>query len=455
MKTPFASRFLVLLVAVTVTATTAVAPLTARAQFSIPILETKEYVLDPLAWVVSRTIIQSISRSTVNWINSGFEGSPAYETDLRRSLGRVADTVANDFFDALEDNTGVDLNSPFQEQVTDFLRTSYYRSTGSNGFFNREGYTLHRIAERDQAFLDGQFSEGGWDAWFEVVTKQGNNPIGALFQAQDELLARVESARVTRLNELSWGRGFLSWRGDCIAEAGESAEEQALADEEGCLEREVVTPGAVIEDQLTRTLGSNLEQLGLADEFNEVIAALMNQLIGEVLGGTGLSGVSRSSSGGGGSFINRATDPRTNAGTSTTSSLNNNFMSTIGAQIERVSTFRTEWMRIGEVAGQAAAVCTGAERDEAVAVAARAQTMTARAETALLELEAIRSLIDAIDLDGRNAIGSLQEASTRYEALVRSGNLPTEAELRESATESSSSSSSLYIRMQSLAQSCQ
>lgn len=432
-----------------------VAPARAHAQFSIPILETKEYILDPLAWVAKEVVKQSITKSIVNWINSGFDGSPAFATDLKRNLGRLSDAVANSFFDELEDRTGVDINSPFQEQITDYLRAGYYRNTGDSGFFNQEGYTLHRIANRDKAFLDGDFAEGGWDAWFSVVTNSNNNPIGALFRTQDELGRRIEEFRVTRLNELSWGRGFLAWKGECVQEAGETAEEQALADDEGCLEHETVTPGAVIEGRLAQALDMSTASLDIADEMNEIIAALVSQLTKQVLGGTGLTGVSRPQQGGGGSYLDQASNPGIYTGSGTGASLVAEFARTVDNQATQLERYRSRWEQIRDAAQEAVTACPATGAAEAREALERANTQIARADRGLEELAEIRRGITEVQTQaGIDVAATIAALNSRYSQLVGSGVFPSQTEFQEAIAETGTNSDTLLSRLKALAQSC-
>ena len=53
--------------------------------------------LQHAALIAARTAIQSVTRSTVNWIRSGFHGSPGFETNLGVNLQRLEDGVAMDF----------------------------------------------------------------------------------------------------------------------------------------------------------------------------------------------------------------------------------------------------------------------------------------------------------------------------------------------------------------------
>src|SRR3989344_1544613 len=60
-------------------------------------LEFKEFVLDPIAWFVAKVLIKHMTRSIVNWINTGFDGNPAFVTDLGGFLTDVADQEIGNF----------------------------------------------------------------------------------------------------------------------------------------------------------------------------------------------------------------------------------------------------------------------------------------------------------------------------------------------------------------------
>ena len=68
------------------------------------------------------------------------------------------------------------------------------------------------------------------------------------------------------------------------------------AGDNGCVTK---TPGAVIESQLENTLGSDLRGLEIAQSIDQIVAALVGQLVSQALGGIGgLAGAGSSSSSG-------------------------------------------------------------------------------------------------------------------------------------------------------------
>jgi hypothetical protein len=73
---------------------------------------------------------------------------------------------------------------------------------------------------------------------------------------------------------MNWGQGLLSFQ-TC---------EEEDPDSKACLKySDIKTPGTVINEQLGRALGSGLTQLELADEFDEIVGALIGQLMEQVV----------------------------------------------------------------------------------------------------------------------------------------------------------------------------
>lgn len=215
--------------------------------------------MDSLAIALAKIAIESILDDTINWINSGFEGNPAFINDPEQYFTNIADGIAGDFIN------GSDLGflcSPFQAQIRLALRQRQAQKP-------RFQCTLTEVVENIEGFYDN-FAEGGWDGWFSLTQNDANNPYGAYLAAQIELDSRVARALGIQDKQLSWNSGFLSWS-ECIKKEDESGE---------CLKRgPVKTPGIVIQNQLESVLGTGLKQLELADEVDEVIAALFAQLL--------------------------------------------------------------------------------------------------------------------------------------------------------------------------------
>ena len=81
--------------------------------------------IDGFFHLAAKVFLRAMVRSIIQWINSGFQGAPAFVTDLRGFLVDVADEIAGEFIyqsDALRF-----LCSPFQLDVRIALAGTYSR----------------------------------------------------------------------------------------------------------------------------------------------------------------------------------------------------------------------------------------------------------------------------------------------------------------------------------------
>lgn len=244
-------------------------------------LSLKECLLDRIAYTLVNTMIQNFTASTVDWINSGFEGSPSFVTDPEGFFGDVGDQVAGKWIQSLGPIGDV-LCSPFDFQIRLSLslgRTSSYRR-----------YVGCRLSDVQKniygAFVGGDWGSNGWSNWVSI-SQTNNNIYGAYLVADDRVTQNVLRKIGINKDELSWNGGFLSWR-KCLKKDPSTGKCQEY-------DKNVNTPGSVIESQLNSTLGSSQRRIEMADEINEILDALMNQAIGKIFSSTGLFGMSQSS----------------------------------------------------------------------------------------------------------------------------------------------------------------
>jgi hypothetical protein len=275
---------------------------TGISSYSTMALQLKEYVLDGLGTMLVKQIVRQITTSVVTWINSGFQGSPSFLQNPGSFFLDVADQITGDFISKFGGPLQ-GLCSPFSIDIRIALAFKYrpnipkrYACTITTIIKNSknavEGATLN-------GFTAGDFKQGGWPAFVTMTTEPQNNIYGAYLTAESELSWRVANAKAEQKDEISAGKGFLSWRDSkCTAEVRKfnddvKAKRAAAADaEEGYLANQqlkskndcpVQTPGSVIQESLQNNLNGPLRELELADEINEVVNALFAQLVTQVL----------------------------------------------------------------------------------------------------------------------------------------------------------------------------
>mgnify|MGYP004332360719 CR=1 FL=1 len=241
----------------------------------------KEFSLDPIAYALAKMILKSMTQSILNWINSGFQGSPAFVTDLKQFLLDQADQIVGDFI--YNDPSLNFLCSPFQLDVKIALATSY-QEQAYEGFASQAQCTLSGVTDNVEGFLAGDSFNP--ESWFEITQNPINTPTGAYLAAEGEMMARIIDAEGNTINELEWGQGFLSFKVCSDTDAASGAQTNCS----------ITTPGQVIADQVNASLGAGQDALIEADEINEIIGALFAQLAQMAI--TGLNGLLGLSGGG-------------------------------------------------------------------------------------------------------------------------------------------------------------
>ncbi len=282
---------------------------------------TKEYGLDAIAFIIANAIIQRMAASTVKWINTGFKGSPAFVTNPSQYFGNLGNGIAGQLIYNNPDTRF--MCAPFKFKVQIALTNSYRN-------LNQFQCTLTGVVSNFDNFMS-DFNQGGWDGFIQVTQNSQNNPIGLYNTWNNQILNEQNNKLQQKQNELNQGRGFLSFQkctkyaGSVTPKAGGSAtqgtkrmvcdqygdasqefkclkEREVTEDSSGnlittedigpgiegaCLKTETQTPGSVIQGQLDNVLSSGNNRINVADEINEIISSLLNQLVSHVVGGIG------------------------------------------------------------------------------------------------------------------------------------------------------------------------
>ena len=277
---------------------------------------TKEGGLDGLAWIIVNLIVERMTATTVNWINSGFNGKPAYISNPEGYFGDLADNIAGQY---IFENPNLNfLCSPISAKIRLALAQNYIQD-------RQWQCTLTQVGRNMEDFMN-DFGNGGWENFFELTQRPQNNPIGAYIQAKGELDIQIANKTLLKQKELDYGSGFLSFktckRWGSVVSPGQSSglgggtgdyvdpetgvpmntlpdsPQDPSGAQRVCLEEEISTPGSVIQENLNNVLNIGNDKLAVADEINEIVSALLNQMVSQVVGGIGkgLRGLSSGSS---------------------------------------------------------------------------------------------------------------------------------------------------------------
>ena len=237
----------------------------------------KDGFIDGFFHLAAKVFLRAMVRSIIQWINSGFQGAPAFVTDLQGFLVDVADEIAGEFIyqsDALNF-----LCSPFELDVRIALAGTYSEGRTNN---YQPQCTLTDVVDNVENFLDGGFEDGGWPGWVELSLSEDSNPQKAYFNASAEMYARIITAQGEEIQLLDFGDGFFSLETCDVAELGTSAAPNCT----------IGTPGSIIANSINKALGAEQDVLITADEVNEVFNALIMQIFRQVFQGAfGLLGL--------------------------------------------------------------------------------------------------------------------------------------------------------------------
>lgn len=232
-----------------------------------------------IARTIARAALQQITASTVNWINSGFNGKPSFVQNYQQFFTNVADQAAGEY---IRGSALSFLCSPFGNKIRIALAQSYANRNAA------ASCTLTRVSNNLQGFMNGNFGAGGWAGLLQFTTVPTNNPFGAYSYAQGGLSSAQAVAVQNGQLQISPG-GFLSQQ-DCtgpLQTSGPNAGKRGPP----C---KITTPGATIEATLAETLQVDkklLTQAGVSGSFDTIINALLQQLTIRALQG-GVSNLS-------------------------------------------------------------------------------------------------------------------------------------------------------------------
>lgn len=241
--------------------------------------------MDCLMRTIARAALQQMTNSIVQWINSGFNGSPSFVTNYQQFFASVADNAAGNYIANVANFAPY--CTPFRLQIRIALARSYARNQAPSCSLS----TL--LGTNTQGLFSGKTN--GWSNLLQFTTVPSNNPYGSFMSAQLGLDTNIRLANTNAQRNMTQS-GFLNFQQpyDCKnpannggggASAGIGGQTVGYQCPDGCKCR-VATPGSVIESSLTKTLGESgdyLREAGISGSFDTILNALVTQLMQRAL----------------------------------------------------------------------------------------------------------------------------------------------------------------------------
>lgn len=198
---------------------------------------TKTNCLDGIAITLAKNQLTAMTRSAMNWVNSGYGGNPFFVQNMQNLTYNLeknvietgidimlspdqANPYAADFARSTINSQGlVNSSSRFlgglQSDLSNFITSpeSYY----SNEQLDKADMTqtaLQNARNANDAFAR-DFSLGGWDAWLALTQREGNNPLGFNMTAS-QYFSDMQSQVVSDTRaEVAQNNGFMSQK-ECL-----------------------------------------------------------------------------------------------------------------------------------------------------------------------------------------------------------------------------------------------
>ncbi len=185
-------------------------------------------VIAPMLWMESGNMLKSVTAGVINFINGdNGKGLGLYVANVNGYKQGIQDARSMHFMDMLSRQS----NSPFASAIAASMRSNYFQSTaGADHFFDAHRCTLGEASSDPLAYVQGNFSKGGWNAWFSLNTECDNNPYCYTYKAQNIMSEDAANITDNALNQLYANSGFLSWCDTSYAQNDTYAGDQATTD---------------------------------------------------------------------------------------------------------------------------------------------------------------------------------------------------------------------------------
>lgn len=303
----------------------------------------REECFNGIAYTLAKMQLTSMTKATMNWVNTGLNGNPLYVQDQGSFINRLGDAIiqreANWF---AYDTTAY----PYGRTYSTGLLNS--QKFGQNFQQSMQSSLLNYVADggTTQSYATN-FSQGGWNAWLGLTQIPQNNPLGFNIKASQKLADDKAQEAAAKVDEINRNSGYLDQRKCKATQAQQNTATNApqeLADaqanfniaskayndafdaysndlnnsdkhqaandarkaldkaqaalntaqtnynknysvnqngtaEANCTEWETVTPGSTIKDKISTYINSPERQLELANTINQSLNALFTALI--------------------------------------------------------------------------------------------------------------------------------------------------------------------------------
>lgn len=174
----------------------------------------REECLNGIAFTLAKNQLTAMTRSTMNWIATGFNGDPMYVQNANSFMNSITSSILEKEISLFKDKTYYPYGSDYARSATYGYRSllnfkdsmkqnlSYYLNSGglgedaANVVTGGSAKNASNIMER----YANDFNMGGWNGWLAFTQQPQNNPLGYnIYMA--EYIAQKQNTDVTNTKE--------------------------------------------------------------------------------------------------------------------------------------------------------------------------------------------------------------------------------------------------------------
>lgn len=256
--------------------------------------------LDALAYQAGQIALNQLTDNTIAWIRGGFHGMPSFTVDTQAMGDEIADSATLGLVSRIKGLATCEFTGTFVDDMTNAYQLSSKKTMPITCPFP-DSLTNMTFYASDVETAVNHFS---WE-FFSAALDDAGNPYGVQIVTANELQANQEKAKANSDQKMSWSNGYADIvdTDNCPGMPEESAEYiskgsiSTASDTDGdgvndlieydgnpdpatvqALQKaycKTTTPGNIVSDQLSSTLGLDMDRLGFADNMNKIISALL------------------------------------------------------------------------------------------------------------------------------------------------------------------------------------
>ncbi len=252
------------------------APMPSRAQF-VPVwvvedtpFDVKENLLDTMMKPLARRIASMFVNATVDWLRAGGKGGgPLFITDFQKFAEDALVNASGEFINQLGLSDLLCGPFPFAFDI------SFFGGAGRNKY-EQFDCTIEDVVANVEDWQN-DFNSGGWQAWHEYMKPQ-NRASSAFMLALDTAIVAGEQEREEATSKASASGGILP--SQLCADVTYPTSAGTVVTEERCID---TTPQEAVVTAVHDTLGSSMDWLVDADEISELITAVTDFAISQLM----------------------------------------------------------------------------------------------------------------------------------------------------------------------------